>query len=65
LCARAVAVLTELGLVAFEPTAAGGRSARVLDAPRTELDRSPTYRACAARLAEAERYLATAPARAA
>ena len=62
-----MAVLTELGLVACEP-AASGYAARVLEAPRTELDRSPTYRAAAERLAEAEAYLAAAaraPARAA
>jgi len=67
LCARAARVLTELGLVALEPASAGGFSARVLSAERTELDRSPTYRASAARLAEATAYLAgaAAPARAA
>jgi hypothetical protein len=63
-CARAVRVLTELGLVAFEPAPAGGYSARVLDAGRTELERSPTFRACAERLAEATEYVAAQAARA-
>jgi single-stranded-DNA-specific exonuclease len=58
LVARTVRVLVELGLLAFEPAAAGGRSARVLDAARTELDRSPTFRACAQRLAEATAHVA-------
>ncbi len=37
--ARLVAVLTEVGLVAIEP----GPTFRLLDAHRTELERSPTY----------------------
>ncbi|HEX8645873.1 MAG TPA: single-stranded-DNA-specific exonuclease RecJ [Thermoleophilaceae bacterium] len=57
LAARAVRVLVELGLVAFEPAAAGGYSARVLDAGRTELERSPTFRACSERLAAATAYI--------
>jgi single-stranded-DNA-specific exonuclease len=57
LAARAVRVLSELGLIAFEPAAAGGYSARVLDAGRTELERSPTFRACAERLADATAYI--------
>jgi hypothetical protein len=61
LCARAARVLTELGLVALEPGAIG-YSARVLDSQRTELDRSPTYRAAAAALAEAGAYLGKAAA---
>jgi single-stranded-DNA-specific exonuclease len=65
LCARAGRALAELGLVALESTAAGGYSARVLEAPRTDLERSPTHRACAERLAEAARYLGSAAARAA
>ena len=60
-CGRAVRVLCELGLAELD---SAGPAARALDAPRTELDRSPTYRACAARLAAATAYLA-APARAA
>jgi hypothetical protein len=55
-------VLVELGLAACEPTPAGGFAARVSEAARTELDRSPTYRASAQRLAEAERELAAAAA---
>ncbi|HEX8054103.1 MAG TPA: single-stranded-DNA-specific exonuclease RecJ [Thermoleophilaceae bacterium] len=62
LCARAMRVLVELGLAACEPTPAGGFAARVSEAARTELDRSPTYRASAQRLAEAERELAAAAA---
>jgi hypothetical protein len=58
LAARAMRVLTELGLVAFEPAVAGGYSARVLDAGRTELERSPTFRACTERLAAATAYIA-------
>jgi hypothetical protein len=48
-------VLTELGLVrlSLDPVAC-----RVLDAPRTELERSQEFRDCAARLAEIERALA-------
>ena len=57
LAARAVQVLTELGLVAFEPAAAGGYSARLLDAGRTELERSATFRACTERLADATAYI--------
>ena len=57
LAARAVRVLVELGLLAFEPAAAGGYAARVLDAGRTELERSATYRACAERLADATAYI--------
>jgi single-stranded-DNA-specific exonuclease len=60
-CARAVRVLTEIGVVAFEP-AARGHSARVIDAGRVDLARSPTYRACRERLDALEGHLA-APAR--
>jgi single-stranded-DNA-specific exonuclease len=60
-CARAVRVLSEIGVVAFEP-AASGYSARVIEAGRVELDRSPTYRACRTRLAALEERL-VAPAR--
>jgi single-stranded-DNA-specific exonuclease len=63
-CARALRVLAEVGLIAFEPSASG-HSARVLDAERTDLARSPAYRAAAAELATATAYLAAAPARAA
>jgi hypothetical protein len=48
-------VLTELGLVVVDP-ATGAVS--VPPAERTGLERSPTYRASAARLADARRRLA-------
>jgi single-stranded-DNA-specific exonuclease len=54
---RALRVLCELGLAAVE-----GETARLLDAPRTELDRSAAFRAYATRLAEGRALLA-APAR--
>ena len=52
-CALLVRVLGELALVEFRD-----RSACVLDAVRTELDRSATFRECAERLAAVERALA-------
>jgi single-stranded-DNA-specific exonuclease len=52
-CALLVRVLGELALVEFD-----GRSARVLDSVRTELDRSPAFRECAERLTAVERALA-------
>jgi hypothetical protein len=64
LCARATRVLVEVGLVAFEPAPAGGYSARVLEAGRTDLDRSATFRACAERLAEATAFIAAEAAQA-
>ena len=48
-------MLGELGLVEFDQSAV---SCRVLDAPRTELERSPSYRAAAERLARSESALA-------
>jgi single-stranded-DNA-specific exonuclease len=61
--ARLVRVLRELGLVAYERDGAGHPACRVLDAPRTALERSDAYRAYMARLADAERRLAaTVPA---
>ena len=60
LAGRAMRVLVELGLAACDRAAAGGFAARVVEADRTSLDRSPTYRALAGRLAEAERHLAAA-----
>ena len=54
-CARALRVLGELGLVEFDPSAV---RSRVLDAPRTELERSASFRAAAERLARSERCLA-------
>jgi hypothetical protein len=60
LAARLVRVLSELGLIAYERDGAGHPACRVLEAPRTELEKSAAYRAYAARLAEAERRLAGA-----
>jgi single-stranded-DNA-specific exonuclease len=60
LAARLVRVLRELGLVAYERDGAGHPACRVLDAPRTELEKSGAYRAYAARLADAERRLDSA-----
>jgi single-stranded-DNA-specific exonuclease len=60
-CARAVRVLGELGLIAFEP-APTGHAARVLDAGPADLQGSPSYRACAARLAAVTAYLGAASA---
>ena len=54
---RALCVLRELGLV--EVGDAGVRAA--MDPERRELEASPTYRACRARLEEARAFLALAP----
>jgi hypothetical protein len=54
-CALLVRVLTELGLIELDLRA---RSCRVLEAVRSELERSPTYRVCSDRLAASERALA-------
>jgi hypothetical protein len=54
-CARLLDVLGELGLVEFR---ADPPSCRVLEAERTDLERSATYRSCAERLAAIERALA-------
>jgi single-stranded-DNA-specific exonuclease len=54
-CARLLLVLAELALLDFD---IDSRSCRVLDAPRTELARSRTYRTCQARLTAIERALA-------
>ncbi|HKP89159.1 MAG TPA: single-stranded-DNA-specific exonuclease RecJ [Thermoleophilaceae bacterium] len=62
--ARAVLVLVELGLVELRGSD-GERTFELLRAERTELERSETYRACAARLAAVERDLGAEPARAA
>jgi single-stranded-DNA-specific exonuclease len=59
--ARLVRVLSEVGLVALEP----GPSMRLLDAHRTELERSPTYMAALERYAMARAYLERAATRAA
>jgi hypothetical protein len=59
--ARAVRVLVELGLVELTG-APGAPTFALLPAARTDLERSPTFSACAARLAAAERELdATSP----
>jgi single-stranded-DNA-specific exonuclease len=60
--ARMIRVLSELGLIAYERDGAGHPAARVLDAPRTELERSPAYQSYMARLAAIEKRLAPAPA---
>ena len=52
-CALLVRVLGELALVEF-----GARSARVLEAVRTDLERSETFQDCAERLDAVERALA-------
>ena len=54
LAGRLLAVLLELGLVAFD---AERRAVSLLDAERTALERSPTYRAAESRRRDAERYL--------
>jgi single-stranded-DNA-specific exonuclease len=59
--ARLVRVLDEVGLVALEP----GPSLRLLDARRTELERSPTYMKALERYAMARAYLERAATRAA
>jgi single-stranded-DNA-specific exonuclease len=51
--ARLVTVLSEVGLVAIEP----GPSLRMLEARRTELERSPTYMRALERYAMARAYL--------
>jgi single-stranded-DNA-specific exonuclease len=57
--ARMVRVLREIGVVAFERDGAGHPACRVLDAPQTALEKSAAHRAYMARLADAERRLAT------
>ena len=47
-------------LAGWKAQGAGHPACRVLDAPRTALEKSAAYRAYAARLAEAERRLAEA-----
>jgi single-stranded-DNA-specific exonuclease len=59
--ARLVRVLAEVGLVAVEP----GPSCRLLDARRTELERSPTYMHALERYAMARAYLERTATRAA
>jgi hypothetical protein len=57
--ARMIRVLREIGVVAYEHDGAGRPAARVLDAPKTALEKSAAHRAYMARLAEAERRLAS------
>jgi single-stranded-DNA-specific exonuclease len=57
LCARLLRVLVELELVSYTGRVEGGPLCRVEHGRRTELERSPTYRASLARLEEARRYL--------
>ena len=56
-CARLVRVLGELSLIELDPAA---RTCRVLDASRSDLERSETYRASRDELAAIERALASA-----
>lgn len=63
-CGRLLRVLIELGLVALDRTGVEGAVAcRVLEAARTDLDRSPAHRAYRRRLEEIERYLSEEAAR--
>jgi hypothetical protein len=55
LCARLLTILTELGLVEADLDAPG---CRVVEAVRSELDSSPSYRAACEQLAAVERALA-------
>jgi single-stranded-DNA-specific exonuclease len=57
-CALLLSVLSELELVEYTAAAAGGPSYRVLEAARTQLERSTAYRGCAERLVAIERTLA-------
>jgi single-stranded-DNA-specific exonuclease len=54
-CARLARVLTELSLIELDPTM---RTCRVLDAVRSDLELSPTYRASRDELTATERALA-------
>lgn len=58
-CGRLLRVLQELELVELD---AAAHSCRALDAPRTELERSPAYRAYVERLEATRRYLGAVPA---
>lgn len=60
-CGRLVRILGELGLAEYTLAGQGGRLARrAVVAVGADLERSAASRACAARLAAVERYLATA-----
>jgi single-stranded-DNA-specific exonuclease len=54
-CARLLTVLCELGLIELD---LGAPRCRILEAVRTDLERSPTYRATTAQLEATERALA-------
>jgi single-stranded-DNA-specific exonuclease len=56
-CALLLAVLRELELIEYTATGDGGPTCKVLQAARTELERSRTYRDCAERLAAIEHAL--------
>jgi single-stranded-DNA-specific exonuclease len=63
-CARLVAILEEIGVVELDRSAAEP-SCRVIETGRTDLERSPLYRAGRERLAVAEAWLGNAAVRAA
>jgi hypothetical protein len=56
-CGRLLRVLCELGLARYVPLADGGPGWSLLQAERTDLDRSPAFRAYAERLRVAESCL--------
>jgi hypothetical protein len=58
LCARLVRVFGELEMLEFVPSDGGGPACLPRARERTELERSPTYRACRVRLEAIERALA-------
>jgi single-stranded-DNA-specific exonuclease len=58
-CGRLMRVLVELGLVDYRRLEEGGPGIRLLESARTDLERSPAYRAYALRLQEVERHLAS------
>jgi hypothetical protein len=60
-CGRVLRILVELGLAEYEACAAGGPRCVVLDVARTELERSPAYRAYLGRLERARHAHAVAP----
>jgi hypothetical protein len=63
-CARLVRILEEIGVAELDLTAAEP-SLRVIETGRTQLDRSPLYRAGQERLAAAEAWLGAAAVKAA
>jgi hypothetical protein len=58
LAGRCVRVLNELDLIVWDPKSAE-RSLRVVSSEHTNLERSGAFRACAARLEEGKKYLAS------